>query len=132
MTPRATRKSSPHVHDYASSVPPSLRKNAEKQGDLDAQLVRDVPPEAPCLSVLGLGGTGVERIHSRRPYDASELDGCASGNDAVEAILRVEVVPHIGHELVVSGMIKRLYADNFRRERVVVLVHVADEIQLRG
>ncbi len=42
----------------------------------------------------------------------------ASGDDAVEPILRVKVVAHVRDELVVGRMIQRLDADNLGGERV--------------
>lgn len=53
-----------------------------------------------------------------------------SGDDAVESILGVEVVAHVRDKLVVGRMVERLDADDLRRERMVVLVHVAKEVEL--
>ncbi len=54
----------------------------------------------------------------------------ASGDDAVEPILHMKVVAHVRDELVVGRVIQRLDANNLRRECVVVLVDVADEVEL--
>jgi hypothetical protein len=41
-------------------------------------------------------------------------------------------VPRIGCELTVGGMVHRFDSDDLRYERVIVLVNVLDEFELRG